>query len=374
MAERQLRARRRHGPRCSASSRIIAISSVNCVPPTPSGWNPSPSRPARRAAALLCPPMWMGTRRGRLRMASGVVEFEELAVIARAVGLVVPQQPHHLDLFVGAATAAVERRRRTPRFPPSATPCRRRAAPGRPTTRRRSRPAWPTPPDGGWAAPAHRSPGPVASSAPARNASRSRGSGTGQSAGISTRPDASYGYTLAYRVISTVCSTTTIDSKPHASRCCAKSVIHTRVGGHPRDDRCDDGELQARARHRCCGGCLRGTADGSGPSAACTPVSATRPSVAAVRRSRRSSPSGSARRPGSTTRSSVPLLQRRAVGGRSRRGGSVLPHGEQLAPMTTRRRRAGAAVGWLRRRVVGRGDGDGVRSARTSAPRRRSRR
>ena len=32
-------------------------------PDKPSGWKPSPSRPARRAAAALWPPMWIGTDR-----------------------------------------------------------------------------------------------------------------------------------------------------------------------------------------------------------------------------------------------------------------------------------------------------------------------
>ena len=52
--------------------------------------------------------MWMGTRRAGFGIAHGVVEVEELAVKARAVGMVVPKQPHHLELFVSAAATAAE--------------------------------------------------------------------------------------------------------------------------------------------------------------------------------------------------------------------------------------------------------------------------
>ena len=65
-----------------------------------------PARPARRRAAV--PADVDRHAAGGLRIAHGVVEVEELAVKARPVRLVVPQQPHHLELFVGAAAAAAE--------------------------------------------------------------------------------------------------------------------------------------------------------------------------------------------------------------------------------------------------------------------------
>ena len=153
------------------------------------------ARPAEPRQAL-CPPMWMAgnmaapawgstSRRRRRRTRRGG---------SRLPLLVRPQQ---------AATRRSARRRagrgfRTvPRTPsisslqPADPP--RRAAPGRRRARRPSPHVWRARRGGDWAAPRPPVARPSVAVWPARNASRSRGSGTGQSAGSSTRPDWSYG-------------------------------------------------------------------------------------------------------------------------------------------------------------------------------------
>ncbi len=93
-----------------------------------------------------------------LGIASDVSETEELAAVACALGLVGPQQPHHLDLLVGPSASALERG--TARFDLLAQPPHADAQPQRvrATARRPSPPASRARPDGGWAAPAPRWP------------------------------------------------------------------------------------------------------------------------------------------------------------------------------------------------------------------------
>ena len=60
-----------------------------------------PARPTRGGAAVSADMDRYAP--GGLGIASGVVEVEELAVMAHPVRLLLPQQPHHRKLFVGAA-------------------------------------------------------------------------------------------------------------------------------------------------------------------------------------------------------------------------------------------------------------------------------
>ena len=124
----------------------------------PSGWNPSPRRPARRAAASLCPPMWMGTPPGRTGLGKEWALRKETNSPSnrRPTAGVGPQSPHGLDGLVGAATPGAGVGAGGPQF--LVHPAHSHAHPD-PATRKHidgGDPSWPAPPPGGWEGPAPR--------------------------------------------------------------------------------------------------------------------------------------------------------------------------------------------------------------------------
>ena len=118
-------------PASSALARTMSMSAGSSSLPTPNGKNPSPIRPARRAAAGLLPPTCTGMRpAGRLRPQEAVGEAGRIAAkLARS-------SDHRARMAAIDSSvrcpATGEGDARAPGTPPPASRCRRRGSPDHP--------------------------------------------------------------------------------------------------------------------------------------------------------------------------------------------------------------------------------------------------